>query len=498
MLILMVDCIRVYVVTVERSGSRAARGVRSSCRWRSNDQRGDGEDLGKAAEQTRGAVAPELKEPVVEQAVAKPVPEDLEDEKMEEQEERRAWNELRWTGRVEKREMEIPKDEETVMVKRRLTWKQPPEEASGKHARDQAADDEIGREEFEARVEARGVCYVSRMGPPWFDGRTGEELDLELTRAGMMKAEMESIRKFGVYDEVEEKAIELNAEIIGTRWLLTKKSPTRVKGRVIVQEVNKGGWVDAFSPAPTPIGQRLLLAIAAHEGWAVRLGDVSTAFLHASLDEGEMVFVRPPPGEEKPGMIWQLKKSLYGLRRSPQRFNEHFVVELKKCGWERCAADPQLFYHREERALLSAHVDDLLLAAPSGRLGALQAGIDNAFKVKWAGMIDDKHWESYLGREWRRTSTGFKVRVPKVYYTSLLEPFGLKDARALLTPFPGTHEKRDEEDEEEEQIPKAQAELYHTAVGKLIWLLQERPDLSYAVKELSRHVQAPTGKHWEQ
>eukprot|EP00972_Heterocapsa_arctica_P021650 3183509-Heterocapsa_arctica.AAC.1 len=65
---------------------------------------------------------------------------------------------------------------------------------------------------------------------------------------------------------------------------------------------------------PTPIGQRLLLAIAAYHGWAVRLGGVATAFLHVKLDDGEVIYVNPPPGRRKPNVVWRLKKSLYGLR----------------------------------------------------------------------------------------------------------------------------------------------------------------------------------------
>eukprot|EP00972_Heterocapsa_arctica_P007874 1147587-Heterocapsa_arctica.AAC.1 len=38
--------------------------------------------------------------------------------------------------------------------------------------------------------------------------------------------------------------------------------------------------------------------------------------------------------------------------------------------------------------------------------------------------------------------------------------------------------------------------MYHSAVGKLMWLIQERPDLSYAIEEMSRAVQSPCVRHW--
>eukprot|EP00972_Heterocapsa_arctica_P050520 7429130-Heterocapsa_arctica.AAC.1 len=169
---------------------------------------------------------------------------------------------------------------------------------------------------------------------------------------------------------------------------------------------------------------------------------------------------------------------------------------MKKLGYERCVSDQKLFYNKKAHALLSAHVDDMMLAAPTATIDKLTKAIDSAFKVKWAGLIDVDHWERDLGREWRRTATGFKVRIPKEYYVTLLNLFGLRNARPLLTPFPGGHgtgarwHQGDDEDDDE-PLSQDKVSLYHTAVGKLMWLLQERPDLSYAIKEMSRAVQNP-------
>eukprot|EP00972_Heterocapsa_arctica_P014868 2190382-Heterocapsa_arctica.AAC.1 len=58
--------------------------------------------------------------------------------------------------------------------------------------------------------------------------------------------------------------------------------------------------MDAFSPTPTPISQRLLLALTADRDWPVRLTDISTAFLHAPMDDDEEVYVMPPIGFRKP------------------------------------------------------------------------------------------------------------------------------------------------------------------------------------------------------
>eukprot|EP00972_Heterocapsa_arctica_P030725 4523008-Heterocapsa_arctica.AAC.1 len=67
---------------------------------------------------------------------------------------------------------------------------------------------------------------------------------------------MASLNDFGVYvEEDEDKVRATGAKIIKTGWVATRKSSVKAKLRTVVQELNRGSWVDAFSPTPTPIGQ---------------------------------------------------------------------------------------------------------------------------------------------------------------------------------------------------------------------------------------------------
>ena len=49
--------------------------------------------------------------------------------------------------------------------------------------------------------------------------------------------------------------------------------------------------------------------------------------------------------------------------------------------------------------------------------------------------------------------------------------------------------------EEEELLDKEQHSYYRKTVGQLLWLCPVRPDVTFAVKELSRGVSAPTSSH---
>ena len=95
----------------------------------------------------------------------------------------------------------------------------------------------------------------------------------------------------------------------------------------------------------------------------MKLADIATAFLHAVLDESERVYIIPPATENAKGKVWRLLRSLYGLRKSPQRFQEHFAVMMRSIGFRRLLADPQIFYHEAGCAGSSAcrRLDDCCL-----------------------------------------------------------------------------------------------------------------------------------------
>eukprot|EP00972_Heterocapsa_arctica_P065703 9697172-Heterocapsa_arctica.AAC.1 len=77
------------------------------------------------------------------------------------------------------------------------------------------------------------------------------------------------------------------------------------------------------------------------------IGDVSTAFLHAPLPTEDKVYVIPPLLDRKPGLIWRMRKALYGLRQSLGHFQEYLAKVLGEEQYERPKADPQLCWHRE-------------------------------------------------------------------------------------------------------------------------------------------------------
>ena len=96
------------------------------------------------------------------------------------------------------------------------------------------------------------------------------------------------------------------------------KHKARLVARGFVQQEGID-YDDAFAPVARMESVRVLLALAAQEGWGVHHMDVKSAFLNGDLKEE--VYVRQPPGfailgEE--GKVYHLRKALYGPRKAPR------------------------------------------------------------------------------------------------------------------------------------------------------------------------------------
>ena len=66
------------------------------------------------------------------------------------------------------------------------------------------------------------------------------------------------------------------------------------------------------SPTVSKESLKILMAVAANSNIKLASVDIRAAFLQSrTLDRN--VFVEPPPDIKKQGVIWRLKKPLYGL-----------------------------------------------------------------------------------------------------------------------------------------------------------------------------------------
>lgn len=141
----------------------------------------------------------------------------------------------------------------------------------------------------------------------------------------------------------------------------------KYKARLVARGyVQKKGvdYDEVFAPVTRIETVRLLLAMAAKQGWQVHHLDLKSAFLNGELVEE--VYVSQPVGFEKEGKehkVYRLLKALYGLRQSPRAWYSRLNRYLKSLGFSRCPYDHAVYTRREgnECLIVAVYVDNLLV-----------------------------------------------------------------------------------------------------------------------------------------
>ena len=124
-----------------------------------------------------------------------------------------------------------------------------------------------------------------------------------------------------------------------------------------------------------------------HFGLLPHQMDVSTAFLHADIQE--VVSVEQPPGfEDKDkgggGLVMQLDKSLYGLAQIPGNWFNTIDSALVEIGFCPLQSDTcvYLYDHDRVRIYLTLYEEDLLLASNnSDALAMVKEKLKQRFKI---------------------------------------------------------------------------------------------------------------------
>jgi 6-phosphofructokinase len=135
-----------------------------------------------------------------------------------------------------------------------------------------------------------------------------------------MEEEMKSIEENKTWSLVDLPA---GHKPIGLKWVFKVKKDehgaiVKYKARLVAKGYIQRQGIDfdeVFATVARLESVRLLLAVAAHEGWEVHHMDVKSAFLNGELQEE--VYVAHLAGFMVSGMehkVLRLKKALYGLR----------------------------------------------------------------------------------------------------------------------------------------------------------------------------------------
>lgn len=292
------------------------------------------------------------------------------------------------------------------------------------------------------------------------------------------------------------------AKILPGQWRLTVKCNTRdevydFKARWVVcgnfQDKNDG---ETYAPVVAECMIKIVFTLIAVYGLRWRQVDFTAAYLNASREHVETVYMRQPTGFEyadamgnKNQWVCMLNQALFGLRDSAFLWNEEMDCKLREIGFSPLEDDPCVYVKGKGMGLIimMIHVDDFIIVAPTDKdIEDVVNELRRHYDLKDLGE-PKQYLNCALYRDYdRRTITmSQKAYVQKVLRTT--NPgSGWKDtllpAAWRETPADATNVLDDDAFDQ-----------YQSIVGMLNWLaVKTRLDIRFAVTRLQHRLANPT------
>lgn len=286
--------------------------------------------------------------------------------------------------------------------------------------------------------------------------------------------------------------------VIPLKWVFKVKVDAagnieRYKARIVAKGYEQQEGIDydeVFAPVSKYATLRTLLAKVAAEDLELDQIDIKTAFLQGELDKE--IWVTQPPGYElgPSHLACRLNKALYGLKQAPRCWHARLERELLDMGFRVSEADPGLYMcDMPSPQYILTYVDDMTIAGTRERVDKVKSELLKKLDGRDLGPIS-----SYLGLAVHRDREKRTVKISHQRMISdLVQEYGLADCHPRQLPLStGANLTASDGDPLDLSVYP-----YRRLVGSLMHLsVTTRPDISYAVGVLARHMAHPTMPHW--
>jgi hypothetical protein len=230
----------------------------------------------------------------------------------------------------------------------------------------------------------------------------------------------------------------------------------------------------------------------AYHDYELRTVDISNAFLHGVLDPP--VYMAQPEGFVTGNATdaWELHKTLYGLKQSPKEWYSVLSRGLSEFGFSPSQSDQALFISSDEpRIFIVTWVDDLIMACECARtLNAFTARLLTKFKGRDLGKAA-RYLNAVIKRD--REKRLLTISQP-THIQDVLKKHNLDtDSKTRAIPMTAGADVS----VTSEQDTPADKKEYAETVGALLYISSfTRPDISYSVSALARHMSNPCERHF--
>ncbi|KAJ4740894.1 Transposon Ty1-H Gag-Pol polyprotein [Rhynchospora pubera] len=337
-------------------------------------------------------------------------------------------------------------------------------------------------------IDYSELCLLGTEEPADFQEASKEE-----SWRCAMQDELDSIHNNNTWSLVDRPT---DQKVIGLKWIykVKKDSDGKVikhKARLVAKGyVQKQGidFDEVFAPVARIETVRLLIALAAHNGWKLHHMDVKSAFLNGELEEE--VYVSQPPGFEKKGSehkVLKLHKALYGLRQAPRAWNSKLDKTLMAIGFKRSPVEYAVYkkHCKQSFVFVGVYVDDLIITGTcEGEISKFKEKMKEIFQMSDLGLLS-----YYLGIEVHQTTSNITL-CQEAFARRILQSCGMEDCNMIQAPMEARLKLS-----KKSTAPLVDQSKYRSIVGSLRYLLHTRPDLAYSVGIVSRFMESPTTEH---
>ena len=281
--------------------------------------------------------------------------------------------------------------------------------------------------------------------------------------------ELESWKKNGVYFEQEDSG----QKCLSTRWICSLKDTpngTIHKARLVArgfEEIEKDN-IQKDSPTCGSDSLRVVLAVLAQKRWNPHSIDIKTAFLQGS-DISREVFIKPPPEANAKGVIWKLRKCVYGLSDASLSWYKKVKEILEQCGVEVSRLDPAVFLWKNEQGtvegVIACHVDDFLWGGSAN------------FEKQTIGNIRSK---LSVGREENGSFPYVGIEIAQLDQLITLRQMSYQENLQPITI------DKDRLSGKEAPLNGKEKEQLQSKIGQILWIArQSRPDVIFEASNLA-------------
>ena len=362
---------------------------------------------------------------------------------------------------------------------------------------DETNEEEIGMAELALVSIMSGARDPLTFAEAWFHPDPHER---KMWREAISK-EFRDMKRRNVWKLILRKNVPKDRRLIGCKWVFKKKKNGVYRARLVAlgySQIPGVDYTENFAPVVDDVTFRLVLIWAWLCGLEGEVIDIETAFLYGDLEQE--IYMTVPEGlqyfeEVTDDMCARLLATIYGLVQAARQFWKKLTKTLvDKMGFERSLADPCLLVKHHQKygpIAFCTYVDDgALFGTPEGK-SWFKGELRKYFSTKEANELTE-----YVGVDIIPTDKGYLLRQDDLI-ARLEKDFSqsCKDLKSCESPMKPNYTVM-RPTEEDDLISSIDQKKYRSGVGSLNYLVKHtRPDLSNAVRELSKVLDGATEQH---